>query len=196
MLLFIRLLIHVLCVLPLLWLCLVLYSGDESLGADPIKEIQHFLGFTAISILIALFVLRTIFDLCKQPSLSILHRPLGKWAIFYTLLHVLSYFLLELGGDIPLFLSEISQRIYLILGLLSLSILCAVPISLIPFIRRYLGKNWLTLHKLTYIALIFAVIHYFLATKSIELMAVIYVILLVLLLGIIMFKKYRHKIKK
>ena len=66
MLLFIRLLIHVLCVLPLLWLCLVLYSGDESLGADPIKEIQHFLGFTAISILIALFVLRTIIYLAPS----------------------------------------------------------------------------------------------------------------------------------
>lgn len=38
-----RIVIHAGCLSPLAWLAWVLFSGDESqLGADPIKEIQHF----------------------------------------------------------------------------------------------------------------------------------------------------------
>ncbi|ABR75188.1 sulfoxide reductase heme-binding subunit YedZ [Actinobacillus succinogenes] len=192
MLFFLRPLIHLLCLSPALWLSFVLYRDDASLGADPIKEIQHFLGFTAISILLAVFLLRSLIILWQQPSLAILHRPLGSWAIFYALLHLLSYLLLELGGDLPLFFHEISRRTYLILGLLSLLILCIVPISLIPFIHRILGKNWLTMHKLVYFSLIFAVIHYFLATKSIELMPVVYSILTAVLLITILYQKFRR----
>ncbi|HDR1020875.1 TPA: sulfoxide reductase heme-binding subunit YedZ, partial [Pasteurella multocida] len=62
-----RVVTHSLSALPALWLAYVLLSGDETqLGADPIKEIQHFLGFTAITILLIIFVLGIVFNLLKQ----------------------------------------------------------------------------------------------------------------------------------
>ncbi|MDG2915998.1 sulfoxide reductase heme-binding subunit YedZ [Bisgaard Taxon 10/6] len=192
MLFFVRSLIHLICLSPALWLSFVLYRGGESLGADPVKEIQHFLGFTAISILLSVFLLRILITLGKQSALSVLHRSLGLWAIFYVLLHLLSYFLLELDADLSLFFHEISRRTYLILGFLSLLILFIVPISLIPFVRRHLGKNWLALHKLVYFSLFFAVIHYLLATKSIEFMAIVYSVLTVVFLIIIFYQKSQH----
>ena len=114
----IRSLIHIGCLSPLLWLGYILYYGDISqvFGADPIKELIHFLGLTALYIFSALFVLRIITQLNGQAKLRSLHRDLGLWGLFWLCLHLTSYLLFELALDYRLFLSEIIKRPYLIIG--------------------------------------------------------------------------------
>ncbi|TCP92224.1 sulfoxide reductase heme-binding subunit YedZ [Cricetibacter osteomyelitidis] len=188
----IRILVHLGCITPLCWLAAVLFYDTESLGADPIKELQHFLGFTALTILIALFLWRIIAKMFKFNRLLTLHRALGLWTLFYTLLHILSYLILELNLDITLFFSELSERVYLLIGLFSFLALCFITIIAVPFIRNKINVNWLSLHRMSYLALLLAVIHYHLSTKAIKPTVILYAVIIGL---IFIFAYYQKKYK-
>ncbi|NBI40535.1 sulfoxide reductase heme-binding subunit YedZ [[Haemophilus] felis] len=170
-----RLFIHSLCAAPLIWLAWVLSSGDASqLGADPIKELIHFLGFSAISILITMFILGIVLFLLKQPQLQILRRPLGLWSWIYVSLHICTYLVLELGLEFSLFFNELLQRNYLIIGVFSFFILSLMALSSLPKLKQIMGKYWHYLHKFGYLALLLGAIHYYWAVKNITLGSVLY----------------------
>lgn len=188
-----RIIIHIGAILPLFWLSFVIILGGEDLGADPAKEIQHFLGFVAITLFLLLFCLRFFVTVRRALKYQILHRPLGLWAFSYLILHILSYFLLELGGDLGLFFSEITGRYYLMIGVFSLLLflLALLAVSPIGGIFAKLGFN---LHNLSYLAVILGMVHYFLSTKGIELTAIIYNSLTILaILGVYFYKKKLSK---
>ncbi|MDH2924720.1 sulfoxide reductase heme-binding subunit YedZ [Nicoletella semolina] len=173
-----RLVIHFGCSVPLIWLTWVLAQDDvAALGADPIKELQHFLGYGAILIFSLMFLLGILLQLWQKNAYQILRRPLGLWAFFWAFLHMLSYFLLELGQDIALFGSELINRPYLILGAVALFILTMMAITSLPNIKRWLGSRWFNLHQLAYPALILATIHYYWSVKSLTLSPVIMILL-------------------
>ncbi|QIW16003.1 sulfoxide reductase heme-binding subunit YedZ [Pasteurellaceae bacterium RH1A] len=175
MLAFLRTLVHTGCLMPLLWLASRIYLEDYSqLGADPIKGIQHFLGFTALTILLVMFLLGIVLFLLKKNQYQILRRALGLWAWFYALLHVASYFVLELGSDLPLFIGEIFSRNYLIIGLIAFAILCLMAASSLPWVKKAMGRGWFYLHKLGYLCLLLGGVHYYLSLKNTELMALVY----------------------
>lgn len=179
-----RALIHLGCMIPGFWLLYVVTSGDSSaLGADPIKEIQHFLGFTAISILLIVFVLGIALFLLKRPQFQILRRPLGIWAWVYATLHIFSYFLLELGGEVRLFLHELVTRQYLIVGFLSFVILFLMTMSSLPFVKQRMGKYWRYLHKLGYLALLLGSVHYYLSLKNIDFSSILYIAIALFIVG-------------
>lgn len=189
-----RVVAHGLSALPALWLAYVLLSGDETrLGADPIKEIQHFLGFTAITILLVVFVLGIVFNLLKQFQLQILRRALGLWVWFYAILHIASYFLLELGGDISLFLQEIILRHYLVIGLCAFLILTLMSVSSLPAVKNAMGKSWGYVHKLGYFALLFGAIHYYWSVKNITLASIVYLSLTVIIVLWELYFSFIHK---
>ncbi|AKD37387.1 sulfite oxidase subunit YedZ [Pasteurella multocida subsp. multocida OH4807] len=173
-----RIVTHISCAIPFIWLHIILFSGDESqLGADPVKEMQHFLGFTAITILLLVFVFGIIFRLFKLYHLQILRRALGLWAWFYVILHIYAYFAFELGSDVQLFLHELIQRGYLIVGGGAFLILTLMSISSLPYIKNRMGKWWFYLHKLGYYALLFGAIHYYWSIKNLTFNALLYLVL-------------------
>lgn len=192
---FIRTIIHFGAISPLMWLLFVIALDSDDLGADPAKEIQHFLGFVAISLFLLLFLLRLWVIFTKSFKYQVLHRPLGMWAFMYMILHILSYFLLELGGDFPLLMNEIATRYYLMIGIASVISVLLTLLSVSP-LGGVFAKLGINLHKLSYVAVILGGIHYFLSTKSIEITAIMYnSIILLSLLGIYFHKKKFHRAK-
>ncbi|MFK3558853.1 protein-methionine-sulfoxide reductase heme-binding subunit MsrQ [Pasteurella multocida] len=178
-----RIIIHVCCLGPLAWLAWVLLSGDESqLGADPIKEIQHFLGFSALTILLVMFVLGKVFYLLKQPQLQVLRRALGLWAWFYVVLHVYAYLALELGYDFSLFVQELLNRGYLIIGAIAFLILTLMALSSWSYLKLKMGKWWFYLHQLGYYALLLGAIHYVWSVKNVTFSSMLYLILSIMIL--------------
>lgn len=174
MLILLRTIIHLSCILPLIWLSYILLIGDsEALGADPSKDLIHFLGYTAIIIFCAMFLLGILLQLFDKNQYQILRRPLGLWAFIWALLHLSSYFVLELGGDLVLFTSELFARPYLILGGLAFIVLLIMAITSLPFIKKALGKKWFSLHQLAYPAIILATIHYYWSVKSVTLSPIV-----------------------
>ncbi|WP_249962601.1 protein-methionine-sulfoxide reductase heme-binding subunit MsrQ [Histophilus somni] len=195
MLALLRIIIHLSCLAPLIWLFFVLFSGNETaLGADPIKEIEHFLGYTAILIFCAMFLLSILLQLLNKNQYQILRRPLGLWAFVWGLLHVASYLFLELGLDFSLFINEVITRPYLILGGIAFLILSVMAITSLPKIKQWLGKRWFQVHQLAYIAIICAAIHYYWSSKSLTLAPIV---INLVMIGIIIWKysgKYVLKI--
>ncbi|KAE9542157.1 sulfoxide reductase heme-binding subunit YedZ [Ursidibacter maritimus] len=169
-----RVIIHLGCFAPFVWLASVLLSENETaLGADPIKEIEHFLGYTAIVIFCIMFLLGIVLQLVNKNQYQILRRPLGLWAFFYALLHVASYLALELNFDFTLFFEELVERPYLIFGGIAFIILLIMAITSLPSIKNALGKKWFTIHQFAYLAIISAGIHYYWSVKSITLEPII-----------------------
>ena len=165
-----RVIIHLGCFAPFVWLTSVLLSGDETaLGTDPIKEIEHFLGYTAIVIFCIMFLLGIVLQLLNKNQYQILRRPLGLWAFFYALLHVTSYLALELNLDFALFFKELVVRPYLVFGGIAFIILLIMTITSLPVIKNFLGKKWFTVHQFAYVAIVSAGIHYYWSVKSITL---------------------------
>ncbi|OOS00680.1 sulfoxide reductase heme-binding subunit YedZ [Canicola haemoglobinophilus] len=170
MLTLLRTIIHLSCFMPLMWLLFVLFSeNDTALGADPVKEIEHFLGYTAILIFCAMFVLGILLQLLNKNQYQILRRPLGLWAFAWALLHVASYLFLELGLDFSLFVSELLTRPYLILGGIAFLILLVMAVTSLPQIKTWLGKRWFQIHQFAYVAIACAAIHYYWSSKSLTL---------------------------
>ncbi|WP_150538243.1 protein-methionine-sulfoxide reductase heme-binding subunit MsrQ [Actinobacillus vicugnae] len=162
--------IHIGCALPLAWLSYILLSGDtEALGADPSKDLIHFLGYTAIIIFCVMFLLGIVLQILNKNQYQILRRPLGLWAFVWALLHVCGYLVLELGLDFSLFISELVLRPYLILGGVAFLVLLIMTITSVPFIKRKLGKKWFSVHQLAYPAIVFAAIHYYWSVKGVTL---------------------------
>ncbi|QLB17186.1 sulfoxide reductase heme-binding subunit YedZ [Mannheimia varigena] len=163
-----RILIHLGCLLPLVWVAQLLYTGNETvLGADPIKELEHFLGYGAIVIFCIMFLLGIALQYLKKNQYQILRRPLGLWAFAWAALHISSYLLLELSLDVKLFFSELAGRPYLILGAAAFFILSIMAITSLPMLKRKLGKRWGTIHQWAYPALVLAMVHYYWSVKSV-----------------------------
>lgn len=187
-----RSIIHLSCVLPLVWLSYILLIGNsEALGADPIKELIRFLGYTAIIIFCVMFLLGIVLQILNKNQYQILRRPLGLWAFAWALLHVSSYLVLELGLDFSFFVSELFVRPYLVLGGLSFLVLFIMSITSLPSIKQSLGKRWFSIHQMAYPAIVFAAIHYYWSVKGITLGPIVIGMMVTL---IVLWKFLGHRI--
>lgn len=183
-----KLVLHLLAFFPLIWMIYAASRGDFS--ADPGKELQHYTGITALKLLIATLLVTPVSRRLKQPLLMRTRRLLGLWCFTWVCLHLLSYYLLELGyNNLVLLGEEIIRRPYLTLGLVSWLILLALSATSLQLMQRKLGRNWQRLHNLTYLVIILAIIHYIWSVKVISPQPFIYAVIILLLL-LLRYKKF------
>ncbi|EGE0301124.1 protein-methionine-sulfoxide reductase heme-binding subunit MsrQ [Escherichia albertii] len=195
--------LHLAGFLPFVWLMWAINHGG--LSADPVKDIQHFTGRTALKFLLATLLVTPLARYAKQPLLIRTRRLLGLWCFAWATLHLTSYALLELGvNNLTLLGQELITRPYLTLGIISWLILLALTFTSTQAMQRNLGKRWQQLHNFVYLVAILAPIHYLWSVKIISMQSVIYAVLVLLLLGLrhnkwfSLFKKlqklFHHKI--
>ncbi|ACY85974.1 protein-methionine-sulfoxide reductase heme-binding subunit MsrQ [Edwardsiella piscicida] len=152
--------------LPLLWLPLAASQGW--LSADPAKDIQHMTGLMALKLLLATLLVSPLARLTRQSLLMRTRRLLGIWCFVWASLHLLSYLLLELGGNVALLGSELLRRPYLTLGLAAWLILLALTLTSTRRAMSALGPRWQKLHNLVYLAAIIAPLHYLWSVKTLS----------------------------
>lgn len=159
--------LHLAGLLPFLWLVWAINHGG--LGADPVKDIQHFTGRTALKFLLATLLITPLARYAKQPLLIRTRRLLGLWCFAWATLHLTSYALLELGvNNLALLGKELITRPYLTLGIISWVILLALAFTSTQAMQRKLGKHWQQLHNFVYLVAILAPIHYLWSVKIIS----------------------------
>lgn len=174
MITFWRILIHFGCAMPFGWLGYGLLSDNVAIfGSDPLKEIVHFLGYTALVIFFVMFWLGIFLQILGKNHYQILRRPLGLWAFAWATLHVAGYLGLELGLDFALFGQEIIHRPYLLMGFIAFVVLSIMALTSLPALKRRLGKKWVTIHQFAYVAIVLATLHYYQSVKSIRLDAIV-----------------------
>ena len=154
------------------------------LGIDPIRDIEHRLGRTALYFLIA--------SLCVTPLLRVagislmkFRRALGLLAFTYAGLHVLSWLTMDMGFLWAQMGRDIIKRPYLLLGMVGFVILLALAVtSNNASIRRMGGQAWRKLHKLVYLAAPLVALHWILALKVLPVTPGFWLVVILALLGL------------
>jgi methionine sulfoxide reductase heme-binding subunit len=153
----------VLGLLPAVRLAAGLLSDD--LGADPVETLTHGTGDWALRHLLASLAITPLRRLGLR-VLAPLRRTLGLLAFFYVCAHLLVYVLLDQGLDPGFIWEDVREHPYVTAGFASF--LCLVPLAITStrgWIRR-LGRRWIPLHRLVYVAAVAAVVHFIWLVKA------------------------------
>lgn len=149
--------------LPLALLVWDMLGGG--LGIDPVRDIEHRLGRTAVYFLVASLCVTPLLRLARI-NLMKFRRPLGLLAASYAGLHLLAWVVLDMGLRWEQALRDIARRPYLTIGMAALAILVILAAtSSNAAIRRLGARRWRAIHRLVYLATPLALFHWLLAHK-------------------------------
>lgn len=149
---------------PFFWLALQAWQGE--LEAEPIKDVTHRTGIWALRLLIASLAVTPLRRYFGLNAIAPIRRTLGLLAFFYTTLHFLTYAVLDLWDAWSTLVEDVLERPYITVGVAGF--LCLVPLAVTStqgWIRR-LGKRWVGLHRLAYVAAILGCIHFLWLVKQ------------------------------
>lgn len=131
-----------------------------TLGPNPIREMLHVTGKTALNLLMITLVITPLRQLSGQGEWIRPRRILGLWAFTYALLHGLIYALLELELDFSELGREIARRPFILVGTLAWLALLPLALTSTDGWMRRLGRRWQRLHRLVYPATALVIWHY------------------------------------
>jgi len=141
-------------------------AAQDQLGANPIETLHFRLGDWALRFLCIGLALSPLKKGLKQSWPIRFRRMMGLFTFFYASLHFTVYIVLDLALSWEAFVDEVPQSPYILVGLLTYLLLTPLAVTSTKAMQRRLGKLWLQLHKLVYIAAISAVVHYLWLVKS------------------------------
>ncbi|WP_456416972.1 sulfite oxidase heme-binding subunit YedZ [Thiolapillus sp.] len=147
---------------------------DDRLGANPVEALSHESGTWALRFLLVTLALTPLrrFTGWRKPVL--LRRMLGLFSFFYACLHFLVWLWLDQAFAWGNMLADIARRPYITVGFLSFLILMILALTSNMFSMRRLGLRWKPLHRLVYLAALFAILHYIWLVKADLLQPLIY----------------------
>ena len=148
------------------------YGG---LGVNPVETIIHATGIWGLRILIITLLLTPLAYYSDIAFFRQFPKPIGLVAFFYTLMHFLSYALIDQSGDIKIIIVDIIQTPYLIVGWAGFLCLLFMGIASKKRLQPWFNKNRSTISGIVYTSAILAVWHYFWQAKTVEIEAVIYI---------------------
>ena len=178
--------VHALALLPAVWIGWKINEVAQTgsgLGADPVAEIEHFLGLWALRFLMIALAITPLRQLTNQPVLVRFRRMLGLYAFFYASLHFSAYLVLDLRGYWTTIFAEIAKRPYITVGFTAWLLLLPLAITSTKGWIKRLGRNWARLHKLVYAIGVLAVLHFWWLVKSDIREPALYAGILAVLLG-------------
>ena len=188
---YVKVLVHLLCLLPALMLLRMYFNGTLALEADPVNYITHFTGNWALWMLLGSLAITPLRRLHPRLSWMIrFRRMIGLYAFFYATLHLLTYVLLFSGYDVPAAmaglraghltepwtqlmkiwpttLDDLKKRKFIQVGLAAWTILLMLAVTSPQRVLRAMGgKNWQRVHRLVYLAGALACVHYWWLVKT------------------------------
>ncbi len=156
--------IHVAALAPLAVLLWDIWQNN--LSVNPIQDITHRTGKTALVLL--------VLSLACTPASSLLgirqaiawRRPLGLYAFLYVSLHFLTFVGLDYGFDARLLKEAIFEKRYALVGFAAFVLLIPLAITSTDGWKIRLRHRWRKLHRLVYVAALLAVVHYVWLVKA------------------------------
>lgn len=184
-------LLHLLCLVPFLYLLHLYRNGSLALNPDPVNYITHFTGDWTLYLLLATLAITPLRRLSPRISFLVrFRRMIGLYAFFYASLHLATYVFLFSGYDIvtafesvrtghpgevitqwkavwPGIVDDLLKRRFIQVGLFAWLILFVLAVTSPSFVMRAMGgKNWQRVHRLIYVAAIAGVIHFWWLVKT------------------------------
>ncbi len=151
-------LVFVASLVPLIWLLCGAFGWlGASLGADPVKKLEHEFGKTALNLLLMTLLVTPVRQLAGLPHVVRLRRMLGLFAFFYVVLHFTVYVVLDLELNFRTLFADIAKRPYITIGFVALLLLIPLAVTSTNRMMRRLGRRWQKLHRLIYVIAILGV---------------------------------------
>ena len=174
--------IHIAMLMPLInayWLAI-----NDLAGGDPVEYILHFTGIGALNVLLITLTVTPLSKRFKQPVLMQCRRLIGIYSFVYALCHVVSFLAFEVQFDVQLFIGEIVERPYILVGAVAVILLMLLTITSFNKIKKQMKRRWQRLHNSIYLIAILGVWHYYWSVKSDISSPIIYTVLIIFLLSL------------
>lgn len=134
------------------------------LGVDPVRDIEHRLGRTAIYFLLATLTVTPVLRLLRVNMVRF-RQALGLICFTYVACHLLAWVVFDMGLLWAQMARDIVKRPYLIFGMLAFVMLLALAVTSNRFSIRRMRAGWRRLHRLIYPAAILAAVLWLWALK-------------------------------
>ena len=171
--------LHAALCLPLLWLAAGAWL--HTFGPNLLEAVMHSTGRWALYLLLSALLItparRLAALLCSLLRVGFgkrmtdwnwlvrLRRMLGLWCFTYAALHFGLYFWLDTGLDARALAEDLGEKPYLAVGLVTLLILLALAATSNDAAMRRMGRRWKALHRLSHVAPVLALLHFWMMTK-------------------------------
>jgi sulfoxide reductase heme-binding subunit YedZ len=155
----------------------------DGLGANPIEEITHVTGESALRLVLLSLAVTPARRFFGWRSIAGLRRTFGLAGFTYACLHLSTWAFLDLGLDLEAIGEDLTERPYVMAGMAAFSLLLALALTSTRGAIKRLGSRWVTLHRAVYVAAILAIIHHFWLIKADYLPAIVHGGILAVLLG-------------
>ena len=218
---YVKVLVHVVCLLPVLQLLQMYRSGALALQADPVNYITHQTGYWALFLLMVTLAVTPVRRLhARLANLVRFRRMLGLYSFFYASLHLGTYLFLFSGYDLPTvwaglksghvgaivdewkmvwptIADDLKKRRFIQVGFFTWCLLLVLAVTSPAFVMRAMGGNiWRRVHWLVYVAGYLGLTHYWWLVKKGVLAPLPFTVVFFGLLGARMFWWFKGKAHK
>ena len=156
----------------------------HKLGANPIEFATRATGVLALVFLFVTLAVTPLRKLTGANWVVKLRRQVGLYAFFYACLHLLTYVWFDKFFGAREIVEDVWARPFITIGMASFLLL--VPLAATStggMIKRLGGKRWAKLHKLTYVAAVGGVVHFYMGVKADTTTPILFAVALALMLG-------------
>lgn len=186
---YIKIAVWILALMPLarlIWL-----GFHEDLGANPIEFVEHSTGTWALVFLLLSLSMTPIRLLTGQVWQIQLRRILGLFMFFYACLHIVAYVWLDFAFIWEDIIKDVVKHPRILVGFVAFLLTIPLAFTSNSYMIKRLKTKWKKLHQLVYLIGILAVLHYLLLVKKDLTEPFYYAAVLVLLLCIRVYYKYK-----
>lgn len=138
----------------------ILAVATDRLGANPVEGLLHLTGEWGLRFLLVTLCVTPLQITFKWLWIAKLRRMLGLFAFFYACVHLSIWLVLDQGLDLAAAFSEIIEKKYITIGIISLLIMVPLAVTSNRWSIRKLGKRWKPLHRLIYPVAVLAIVHF------------------------------------
>ena len=189
--LYLKPIVFLICMLPLILVLTDLFEISGTLGANPIENIQDRFGIWGLRFIVILLMISPLKKITGNIWLIQFRRMIGLFAFFYVLMHFLVWLILEQSLLMPAILEDVIKRPFITIGFIALLILLILASTSTSKIRRSMGKKWDKLHQSVYLASILGIWHFWWQVKKDITEPLIYAVIIFILLTYRLWNKYR-----
>ncbi|MDZ7779933.1 MAG: protein-methionine-sulfoxide reductase heme-binding subunit MsrQ [Gemmatimonadota bacterium] len=149
---------------PGAWLVSGFLQG--SLGPNPIETLTLTTGMTTLVLLLLTLSVTPVRRITGWNPVIRLRRPMGLFAFFYAVCHFSIWFVFDMVFNFGWMVDDVLDRPYITVGMAAFVLLIPLAVTSTRGWIRRLGKRWVKLHRLVYVAAGLGVVHYFWLVKS------------------------------
>lgn len=160
----VKVVVWVAALLPFAALVRGFYTNN--LTANPGDYITDQTGTWMLACLFSSLSVTPIRKLSGWNEVIKLRRPLGLFAFFYGVLHLLTWIVFVHYFEVSFMVEDVVKRPYITIGMAALLILLTLTVTSNRYAVRKLGRRWQSLHRLVYVAAVAGVLHFWLLVRA------------------------------